>query len=131
MVAAETFPLAGAMPDVPPVNFAYNAAYLLRPRDPAAAESGPKTPTYSAVAEALKPCLDVYGRDFDDPEQRGERGDREDAVHPAHERAVGDQRFDATNRPCHGKSARGRTRPASAEGTAPRPGRGRPAGTNR
>jgi len=67
MVAAETFPLAGAMPDVPPVNFAYNAAFLLRPRDPAAAESGPMTPTYTAVRDALKGCLDVYGRDFDDP----------------------------------------------------------------
>ena len=33
MLAAETFPLAGAAPDVPPVNWGYNAAYFFKQKD--------------------------------------------------------------------------------------------------
>jgi len=33
MLAAETFPLTAAMPDVPPTNWGYNAAYFIRNRE--------------------------------------------------------------------------------------------------
>ena len=35
MLAAETFPLAGAAPDVPPVNWGYNGAYFFKQLDKA------------------------------------------------------------------------------------------------
>lgn len=71
MLAAETFPLAGAMPGVPPVNFAYNAAFftannpvLLASRD----EKGqPAVPTLAAVSTLLTAQLfTFYPRDFED-----------------------------------------------------------------
>ena len=48
MLAAETFPLAGAAADVPPVNWGYNAAYFLQrkkwtmSRDQASADQAPR-----------------------------------------------------------------------------------------
>ena len=68
-LAAETFPLAGAVPDLPPVNWGYNGAFLfsqlekigpLKPNGPARVAS-----TYG-VGMLLKGSLDVYGPDYDD-----------------------------------------------------------------
>jgi hypothetical protein len=69
MLAAETFPLAGAAPDVPPMNWGYNAAYFFKQLDKAGPKGGtaPRVPAVSAVGTMLKQCLSVYGGDFDDP----------------------------------------------------------------
>lgn len=68
LLAAETFPLAGAAPDVPPVNWGYNGAYLFRQLDKAGpSEKGPaRIPALFGVGTMLKPCLTVYGENFDD-----------------------------------------------------------------
>jgi len=47
MLAAETFPLTAAMPDVPPTNWGYNAAYFIRNRD--LAKQVPAGETQSAL----------------------------------------------------------------------------------
>jgi hypothetical protein len=70
MLAAETFPLAGAMPDVPPVNLGYNAAYYTRQakgiRRHLTKDGKPRTPALSAILPLMKQCLKVYGDDPDD-----------------------------------------------------------------
>jgi hypothetical protein len=69
MVAAETFPLAGAAPDVPPVNWGYNAAYffsqtkLFAPATPGAA---PRIPVLHTIAPVLESATKVYGTDYGD-----------------------------------------------------------------
>ena len=68
MLAAETFPLAGAMADVPPVNWGFNAAYFFKQLDKAGPRDGgaPRLPFVSAVGTMLKGCTDVYGGEFGD-----------------------------------------------------------------
>ncbi len=70
MVAAETFPLAGAAPDVPPVNWGYNAAYFLqRRRERKAAfdaPGAPKLPVFEAVLPIADASLPVYSQNPDD-----------------------------------------------------------------
>ena len=69
LLAAETFPVAGAAPDVPPMNWGYNAAYFFKQLDSAGPEAGsaPKVPALFGVGSMLKACVSVYGGDFDDP----------------------------------------------------------------
>jgi hypothetical protein len=63
LVSAETFPLAGAVPGVPPVNWGYNAAYFLQReraenrKDPTA----PKTPVFDAIVPIVFQGTKVYG----------------------------------------------------------------------
>ena len=71
MLAAETFPLAGAAADVPPVNWGYNAAYFLQRKNwnkegtPSA--TVPELPVFAAVAPIADQAATVYGNDIDDP----------------------------------------------------------------
>ena len=69
LLAAETFPLAGAAPDVPPVNWGYNGAYFYKQLDKAGPTGGgaAKVPALFGVGTLLKPCLTVYGENYDDP----------------------------------------------------------------
>ena len=68
MLAAETFPLAGAAPDVPPVNWGYNGAYFFKQLERAGPSGGnaARVPALFGVGTMLKPCLNVYGDKFDD-----------------------------------------------------------------
>jgi hypothetical protein len=69
MLAAETFPLAAAAPDVPPVNWGYNAAYFFKQKTilaPAAGETVSKVPVLNAVGTMLAAATQVYGDDFGD-----------------------------------------------------------------
>ena len=68
LLAAETFPLAGAAPDVPPVNWGYNAAYIFDQLDKAVppGKSPPKLPFIAAVAKIVQDSRPVYGGDFGD-----------------------------------------------------------------
>ena len=68
MLAAETFPLAGAAPDVPPVNWGYNGAYFFKQLDKAAPKTGgtPGLPAFFAVGTMLGACRTVYGTHYDD-----------------------------------------------------------------
>ena len=63
MLAAETFPLAGVAPDVAPVNWGYNAAYLLHQKDGLWAKVAP----LFAIRPFIEPCLKVYGEDENHP----------------------------------------------------------------
>jgi len=67
MLAAETFPLVCALPDVPPVNWGYNAAYFLRNKDLAAAVppggNQPAMPVLSAVLFIAEQSAAVLGTD--------------------------------------------------------------------
>ncbi len=68
-LAAETFPLAGAVPDVPPVNWGYNGAFLFSQLDkvgPPKPGAPSRVPVTYGVGTLLKPCLDVYGPDYGD-----------------------------------------------------------------
>jgi hypothetical protein len=70
MLAAETFPLAGAAPDVPPINWGYNAAFFLqreRPGTAAADPSGPKVPVFDVIVPIVKQAQAVYGADTNSP----------------------------------------------------------------
>ncbi len=71
MLAAETFPLAGAVADVPPVNWGYNAAYFLQRKSWAASgdrsTGTPELPVFTAVAPIADQATTVYGDDTDDP----------------------------------------------------------------
>src|SRR4029077_4895886 len=67
MVAAETFPLAGAAPDVPPINWGYNAAYFLKQKDriaPAKGETTSRIPILYGVGFLIKDASKVYGEDY-------------------------------------------------------------------
>jgi Prolyl oligopeptidase family len=69
MLAAETFPLAGAAPDVPPVNWGYNAAYFFKQKNligPATGQFAPRVPILHAVGSMLKGSSEVYGDDYGD-----------------------------------------------------------------
>ena len=74
MLAAETFPLAGAAADVPPVNWGYNAAYFLQRHERGASDQArrrgqgtPNCPVFTAVASIADQATTVYGDDTDDP----------------------------------------------------------------
>src|SRR5262249_42059405 len=68
MLAAETFPLAGAGADVPPVNWGYNGAYFFKQLDRGGPSNGsaPKVPAMYGVGTMLNQCVSIYGSDFDD-----------------------------------------------------------------
>ena len=69
LLAAETFPLAAAIPDVPPVNWGYNAAYFYKQLDKAGPEKekgAPRIPVLFAVGSMLTPVTKVYGGEFGD-----------------------------------------------------------------
>ena len=70
LLAAETFPLAGAAPAVPPINWSFNGAYLLQPKRHAQGmpddPKGPKIPFVQAVLPVAEQTLDVYGPNTDD-----------------------------------------------------------------
>jgi hypothetical protein len=68
MLAAETFPLAGAAPDVPPVNWGYNGAYFFKQLDKAAPKTGgaPGLPAFFVVGTMLGGCRTIYGTHYDD-----------------------------------------------------------------
>ena len=71
MLAAETFPLAGAAADVPPVNWGYNAAYFLQRKNwnksGDQASKTPDLPVFSSVAPIAEQAAKVYGDNTDDP----------------------------------------------------------------
>ncbi len=69
MVAAETFPIAVAMPDVPPVNWGYNAAYFFKQLEklaPPKGETASKVPVLNSVGSMLLAATKVFGDDFGD-----------------------------------------------------------------
>ncbi|MBC8117804.1 MAG: acetylxylan esterase, partial [Candidatus Saccharimonas sp.] len=68
MLAAETFPLAGAAPDVPPVNWGYNAAFFLQRENGESRKdaNGPKTPVFDVIVPIVRQAEKVYGTDQSD-----------------------------------------------------------------
>jgi Prolyl oligopeptidase family len=69
MLAAETFPLAAAAPDVPPVNWGYNAAYFFKQKSRIALAKGDtvsKVPVLFAVGNMLADATKVYGDNYGD-----------------------------------------------------------------
>jgi hypothetical protein len=70
MLAAETFPLAAALPDVPPVNLGYNAAYYTRQaraiRKNVTKDGKPRAPFLAVILPLMEQCVKVYGDDPDD-----------------------------------------------------------------
>jgi Acetyl xylan esterase (AXE1) len=68
MLAAETFPLAGAAPDVPPVNWGFNGAYFFKQLGKGAPKPGgtPRLPAFFTVGTMLGACRTVYGTHYDD-----------------------------------------------------------------
>ncbi len=71
MLAAETFPLAGAAADVPPVNWGYNAAFFLQtkdwPTEQERARVSTELPVFASVAGIAQHALSVFGNDTDEP----------------------------------------------------------------
>jgi hypothetical protein len=63
MVAAETFPISGAAPAVPPVNWGYNAAYFLQREqgDSRKDANAPKTPVFDVIVPIVYQGTKVYG----------------------------------------------------------------------
>ncbi len=68
MLAAETFPLAGAAPSVPPVNWGYNAAYFLQREqgDSRKNAKGPTTPVFDVIVPIVQAGTKVYGKETSD-----------------------------------------------------------------
>src|SRR5262249_28756179 len=70
MLAAETFPLAGALPDVPPVHLGYNAAYYTRQaraiRENLTPDKKPRAPFLAIILPLMEQCAGVYGDDPND-----------------------------------------------------------------
>ncbi len=68
MLAAETFPLAGSQPDVPPVNLGYNCGYITRNKPLAEAQpegqEHQNMPVLNAVAPIGEGATEVYGPDY-------------------------------------------------------------------
>jgi hypothetical protein len=62
MLAAETFPLAGAAPDMPPVNLGYNAAYYLKQK----ARIDSTLPAAASIVPIVEQVAKVYGENTDD-----------------------------------------------------------------
>ncbi|MGH9839241.1 MAG: hypothetical protein ACREEM_10700 [Blastocatellia bacterium] len=62
LLAAETFPLAGVAPDVAPMNWGYNGAYLLNQKE----RLTPKVGALYGIRPLIEPVLKVYGEDMND-----------------------------------------------------------------
>jgi hypothetical protein len=62
MLAAETFPLAGAAPDVPPVNLGYNAAFYLKQKS----RIDSTTPAALSIVPIIEQVAKLYGENTDD-----------------------------------------------------------------
>ncbi|TWU62601.1 hypothetical protein V7x_43360 [Crateriforma conspicua] len=62
MLAAETFPLAGVGPDVAPMNWGYNGAYLINQKE----RLTPQVPALHGIQPLAELCLQVYGEDVND-----------------------------------------------------------------
>jgi len=71
LLAAETFPLAGAAPDVPPINWGYNAAFFLQRKQHAKSAAqdpkAPKLPVFEIIVPIVEQAQKVYGPSTDDP----------------------------------------------------------------
>jgi hypothetical protein len=65
MVAAETFPVSGAAPAVPPVNLGYNCAYFLQRENGESRKDAkaPKTPVFDVIVPIAQAANKVYGGD--------------------------------------------------------------------
>jgi len=70
MLAAETFPLAGAAPDVPPMNWGYTGAYFFNQYDQVLAardaKQGRDVPFLAAVTPMLQDAKHLYGTEYGD-----------------------------------------------------------------
>lgn len=62
MLAAETFPLAGAAPDVPSMNLGYNAAFYLKQKS----RLDSTTPAAAGIVPIMEQLAKVYGENTDD-----------------------------------------------------------------
>ena len=62
MLAAETFPLAGAAPDVPPMNLGYNAAYYLKQK----ARIDSTLPAVAGIVPIIEQVAKIYAENTDD-----------------------------------------------------------------
>jgi len=70
MLAADAFPLVWAMPDVPPIHWGYNAAYIGEQQRLAAAPEGtttPRMPVLLAVGGIAEQSRALYGMPFEHP----------------------------------------------------------------
>lgn len=70
MLAADAFPIVWAMPDVPPIHWGYNAAYIAEHKamaGPPAGGSQPRLPVLAAVVPIAEQSLACYGEPFDSP----------------------------------------------------------------
>ena len=71
LVAAEAFPAAAAVVTAPPVNLAYQAAYMMRNAPRLAAEPPPDEPLVAVLMGMFLPFIDAwlrgYGPDLSDP----------------------------------------------------------------
>jgi len=68
MLAADAFPLVWAMPDVPPIHWGYNAAYISEHQQMAAAPAGsdpPRLPVLLAVGIVAEQSKTLYGMPFE------------------------------------------------------------------
>jgi len=70
LLAAETFPLGGAVADVAPMNWGYNGAYLFKQYDKALAASftgqGREMPFFTTVTTLLLGAKQLYGTEYGD-----------------------------------------------------------------
>ena len=63
LLAAETFPISGAVPSVPPINWGYNAAYFLQ-REQDESRKDPKTPAtpvFDVIIPIVRQGIGLYG----------------------------------------------------------------------
>jgi hypothetical protein len=70
MLAADAFPLVWAMPDVPPIHWGYNAAYIGEQQSMAAAPPGsdkPRLPVLAIVGGIAEQSKTLYGVPYDSP----------------------------------------------------------------
>ncbi len=70
MLAADAFPLVWAMPDVPPVHWGYNAAYIGEQQQTAGAGPGsdqPRLPVLRVVGPIAEQAKRLYGMPYDSP----------------------------------------------------------------
>lgn len=68
MLAADAFPLVWAMPDVPPIHWGYNGAYIAEHKEMAGPPPGgsqPRLPVLAAVVPIAEQSLEYYGVPFD------------------------------------------------------------------
>ncbi|MGQ0636571.1 MAG: alpha/beta hydrolase family protein [Planctomycetaceae bacterium] len=69
MLAAETFPLGGAVSNSGPINLGYNGAYWFKQQglaEGAGVPQDPPVPFVALVAKALQPMKTVFGTDYGD-----------------------------------------------------------------